>query len=264
MADNMGMSSGKVRVETLDETLGIVLVTIDCPPVNAINLELYRSIQATFEGLKFQNGVRCCILTGAGERAFVAGSDIDEFLELTPLNAPIRSATVRRAFTAIRECEVPVVGAINGAALGAGIAMAASCDILVASDTAVFGLPEIGVGVLGGTRHLSRLLPPLLVRRMALTGHRITAAELATHGGLSAVVTADKLMDEALRIAADVAKHNVHALRLQKQTLNLVEHMSLSDGYQVEQYATGLLSGTPDSKTLARSIRSGGRKANRS
>lgn len=248
------MSTGTVRVESLHGG-GIVKVTIDRPPVNAINLALYDQIRTAFDGLRMSDGVRCAILTGAGERAFVAGSDINEFGELSPINAPVRAQIVRRAFASIRECEVPVIGAINGAALGAGVAVAGSCDMLVAAEEATFALPEIGVGVLGGTKHLSRLVPLPLMRRMALTGHKISARELAHYGALAAVVPRPQLMQEALRLAHDVAKHSAPALRLQKQTLNLVEDLGVAQGYQVEQMATGILSGTPESKAAVAGFR---------
>jgi enoyl-CoA hydratase len=242
------MSQGEVRIETLDADLGVVRVTIDRAPVNAMGLHLYQELTDVFRRLRFEDGTKCAILTGAGDRAFVAGSDIGEFAKLSPENAPQRSAIVRGAFSAIRNCAVPVVGAINGAALGGGIALAASCDMLVASEHATFGLPEIGVGVLGGTKHLSRLVPPMLMRRMAMTGHRIGAEELARYGAIAAVVPLASLQDEALKLARDVARHHVPALRLQKEVMNLIEALGVQDGYQVEQLATGLLSGTPESK----------------
>lgn len=242
------MSKGEIRVATLDAELGIVEVAICRPPVNALSLELYRALTATFQGLQFENGVKCAILTGEGEKAFVAGSDIREFAELSPANAPQRAIVVRGAFSAIRNCAVPVIGAINGAALGAGVALAASCDMLVVAEGATFGLPEIGVGVLGGTKHLSRLVPPMLMRRMALTGHRISAAEMARYGAIDLVVPRDTFADAALKLAREIARHRTPALRLQKEIMNLIETVGVSDGYQIEQLATGLLSGTPESK----------------
>jgi enoyl-CoA hydratase len=237
-----------VSVEPLDPKTGVYRVTIDRKPVNAISLATYREIRTAFETISDNATARCVILTGAGERAFVSGSDVNEFAELSPANAPARARVVRGAFNAIRDCPVPVVGAINGAALGAGIALASACDILVASNNAVFGLPEINVGVLGGTRHLSRLVPTMMMRRMALTGERISAAEMLVCGALAAVVPLDRLAETAMKLAQQIASKSPVAARLQKETLNIIEGLGLKDGYQVEQMATGLLSGTPESK----------------
>jgi enoyl-CoA hydratase len=235
-----------IHVETVEA--GIYRVTIDRKPVNAVSIATYKEIRAVFEAISDDVAARCVILTGAGERAFVSGSDVNEFAELAPANAPARARIVRAAFNAIRDCPVPVVGAINGAALGAGIALASACDVLVASENAVFGLPEINVGVLGGTRHLARLVPPMLMRRMALTGDRITAKEMQTYGALASVVPIDQLAETALLLARQIASKSSVAARLQKETLNIIEGLGLKDGYQVEQMATGLLSGTPESK----------------
>jgi enoyl-CoA hydratase len=239
---------GDIHVEALDRSTGIYRVTIDRKPVNALSLATYKEIRQAFETLSEEGQARCVILTGTGDRAFVSGSDVNEFAALSPANAPARARVVRAAFNAIRDCPVPVIGAINGAALGAGVALASACDILVASESATFGLPEINVGVLGGTRHLARLVPPMLMRRMALTGYRITAAQMQAYGTLSAVVPSDRLAETALQLAQEIAAKSEPAIRLQKETLNIIENLALKDGYQVEQMATGLLSGTPESK----------------
>ncbi len=237
-----------IHVEALDQKSGVYRVMIDRKPVNALSLATYQELRVAFDAISDDAGARCIILTSAGERAFVSGSDVHDFAALSPANAPARARVVRSAFNAIRDCPVPVIGAINGAALGAGIALASACDILVASDRAVFGLPEINVGVLGGARHLARLVPPMIMRRMALTGHRISATQMHAYGALTAVVPFGQLAETALQLAQEIAAKSPPAVRLQKETLNVIENLSLKDGYQVEQMATGLLSGTMESK----------------
>src|SRR5699024_3406064 len=124
----------------------------------------------------------------------------------------------------------PVVGAINGAALGAGLAIMASCDIIVAASTAKVGLPEINVGLLGGGRHAMRLFGHSRVRRMMLTGMRVDGDELYRLGIVEASVPAEQVVDAALDIAQEIAEKSPLSVRLAKNTLNAIEEMSLRDG----------------------------------
>ncbi len=231
----------------------IAIVTLDRPPVNAIDTATYRALAEVFSGVADDPELRCVILTGAGTRAFCAGSDVREFKKLTPENSTRRARTIRAAFEAIWKCPLPVIGAVNGPALGAGLGICSYCDVLIASDTATFGLPEIKVGVLGGTKQLSRLVPPKKLRWMALTGETVTAQELKSFGGVEAVVAPDSLIPTAVTYAAKIAERSPTAVRLQKEALNLTEYMALAEGYQVEQAFTGLLSGSSESKEAASS-----------
>ena len=231
----------------------IAIVTIDRPPVNALDTPTYRAIAGLFSSVADDPELRCVILTAAGSRAFCAGSDVREFKQLTPENSVRRARTIRAAFEALWKCPLPVLGAINGPALGAGLAICSYCDVLVASENATFGLPEIKVGVLGGTKQLSRLVPPKKLRWMALTGETVTAHELKNFGGVEAVVAADSLMATAVSYATKIADRSPAAVRLQKEALNLTEFMALAEGYQVEQAFTGLLSGSSESKEAASS-----------
>jgi len=242
-----------LRVSRAESDQRIAIVTLDRPPVNAIDTATYRALAEVFSGVADDLEVRCVILTGAGTRAFCAGSDVREFKKLNPENSTRRARTIRAAFEAIWKCPLPVIGAINGPALGAGLAICSYCDVLIASDTATFGLPEIKVGVLGGTKQLSRLVPPKKLRWMALTGDTVTAQELKSFGGVEAVVAPDSLIPTAVTYAAKIAERSPTAVRLQKEALNLTEYMALAEGYQVEQAFTGLLSGSSESKEAASS-----------
>tara|TARA_B100000029_G_scaffold202182_1_gene200453 strand:- start:3023 stop:3517 length:495 start_codon:yes stop_codon:yes gene_type:complete len=146
------------------------------------------------------------------------------------------------------ECRKPVVAAINGPALGAGLAVAASADILIASESASVGLPEINVGLLGGGRHAMRLFGHSKTRRLMLTGQRLSGAELYRLGVVEECVPDDDLMRAALAIAEELASKSPVAMTLAKETLNTIEEMALRDGYRYEQNKTGELSKTEDSK----------------
>lgn len=242
-----------LRVSRAESDRRIAIVTLDRPPVNAIDTATYRALAEVFSGIADDPELRCVVLTGAGARAFCAGSDVREFKKLTPENSTRRARTIRAAFDAIWKCPLPVIGAVNGPALGAGLGICSYCDVLIASETATFGLPEIKVGVLGGTKQLSRLVPPKKLRWMALTGETVSAQELKSFGGVEAVVAADRLIATALAYAAKIAERSPTAVRLQKEALNLTEYMALAEGYQVEQAFTGLLSGSSESKEAASS-----------
>ena len=245
------MPDAQIRTELPDDHPHVLVATIDNPPVNVMNTALYLRMTELFEGIAADGKVRCIVLTGAGSRAFVAGSDVRDFAVLTPDTALARARVIRSAFTAIRDCVVPVIGAINGPALGAGMAIAAACDVVVAAENAVFGLPEINVGVLGGAQHLSRMVPPKRMRWMALSGQRLSARELNAAGGVERVVRADRLLVEALAMADEIAEKSPPAIRLQKECLNLIETLGVDEGYHIEQLGTAILSSLPESKEAA-------------
>lgn len=233
----------------------VTVVTIDRPPVNAMSLDAHRELLAALRGLGEDASVRCIVLTAAGERAFVAGGDVGELGALDPVSALERTRVVRDVFDAIRRNPVPVVGAINGAALGGGLVMAAQCDVLVAAENATFGLPEIDVGVMGGTKHLARIVPEKVMRWMALSGKRVTAAYLERLGVIQQVVPRERLLEAALEVADVICAKSPAAVGLMKEVMNLTEHMPLDEGYQVETYATAIISTHPDSKEAARAFK---------
>lgn len=226
---------------------GIATVTMDRPPVNAVNQEMYRELEDLFapEG-PLANAAKAAVLSGAG-RHFCAGNDLEEFGSLTPENSDSRMAEVRAAFFAIQDCPIPVIGAVHGAALGTGLAIAASCDFVIAADNARFGTPEVGVGVMGGARHLARLVPEPWVRWMYLTAEPVPAAQLLALGSLIRVVPSDELLPTALEHARLVSRHSGVVLRMAKRALNGIETMDLQPGYTFEQSLTTELSADPDS-----------------
>lgn len=220
---------------------------MDRPPVNAVNQAMYREIKRLFEEIGADPEVDAVILAGAGKH-FCAGNDLDEFKTLAPDNSPARMREVREAFWAISDCPVPVIGAVQGTAVGTGLALVASCDFAIASEDARLGVTEISVGVMGAAKHLSRLLPQPLVRALFFSGDPVPAAEFQRLGGLLAVVPREQLEAEAQSWAERIARHSPRAIRYAKQALNRIEFMELKPGYEYEQGLTGELSGYPDSK----------------
>ncbi len=254
------MTSQWIKLSRPDGHPHVLLVTIDHPPVNAMTLEVHRELlQAlrltdTNNDINTDTDIRCIILTGAGEHCFVAGGDVAELGAMDAEKALVRTRVIRQVFDAIRRNPVPVIGAINGHALGSGLVMMAQCDVVVASDNARFGLPEIAVGVMGGTKHLARIVPEKLMRWMALTGRRVDAAHLERLGVILKVVPQARLLDAALEVAADICTKSPAGVRLMKEVMNLTESMDLDNGYHVETYATAIMSTHPDSKEAAQAF----------
>lgn len=242
-----------LTVERRDEADAAV-VTLRRPPVNAVHQAMYLEILELFGRIdEYLPDVGAVVLRGDG-KMFSAGNDLSEFLTLTPRNSAGRMQLVRSAFYAVYDCPVPVIASVHGHALGTGLALAGSCDLVVAAEGAMFGVPEVGVGVMGGAKHLSRLVPEQVVRKMYLTAEPVEAAELLPYGGISEIVPEDELLDAALRLAGRITRHSKLAVRTAKQSLNTIEYMDLKAGYEFEQRLTGQLAGSGDSRESRRAI----------
>ncbi|MFM9942060.1 MAG: enoyl-CoA hydratase/isomerase family protein [Hyphomicrobiaceae bacterium] len=225
----------------------IAVVTMDHPPVNAQNAEFNVEMAYAFDMISDRHDVRVAVLTGAG-KVFSAGADLKARPDRTKAGERWQhNRRARESYHAIRECTKPVIAAINGAALGAGLAVAASCDILLCAEEASLGLPEIDVGLLGGGKHTQRLFSHSTRRRMMLTGYRVPGAELYRLGIVEACVPRAELMPRAMAMAREIASKSPAAIRLAKRTLNTIEDMSLRDGYRYEQNMTTELGEHPDS-----------------
>ena len=251
------MSSRFSRLTTKRDGHGVVTVFLHRPPVNAVDLLMYRELHELFVGIdQLGPGVRAVVLTGDGKH-FCAGNDLDDFATMDRDNVRERMFQVREAFFAIQDCSVPVVGAVAGAALGTGLAIAASCDFVVAADDAVFGLPELSVGVHGGARHLGRLVSQPIVRWMYFTGERLTGEELRALGAVIAVVPRDELLHRALVEARRIAAYSPTAVRMGKRGLNEIEFADVRRGYEHEQGLTARMMDHPDSKVALRAALAG-------
>jgi enoyl-CoA hydratase/carnithine racemase len=233
----------------------VATLTLDSPPVNALTRTLNDELTLALDRISEMDEVRVVVLTGAG-KVFCAGADLKGRASVIkgPGDLPAHSRRTRECFHAIRECAKPVICAINGAALGSGVAMAASSDILIASEKASLGLPEVDVGLLGGCRHAMRLFSHSRLRRMMLTGMRVPGPELYRLGIIEECTTPEDLMPKALELAATIASKSPVSTRMGKHTLNVIEDMSLRDGYRYEQDMTALIGKTDDAKEAQRAF----------
>jgi enoyl-CoA hydratase/carnithine racemase len=240
-----------------DLDAGVATVTMDRPPVNAVDLVMYRELRDLFADIdRIGPGVRAVVLTGQGKH-FCAGNDLDDFATMDRDNVRERMFHVREAFFAIQDCAVPVIGAVAGAALGTGMAIAASCDFVVAAPDASFGLPELSVGVHGGVRHLSRLVSQPVARWMYFTGQRLSGEEMRALGAVIAVVPREELVARARAEARRIAAYSPTAVRMGKRGLNDIEFVDIRRGYEHEQGLTAKMMDHPDSKVALHASRSG-------
>ncbi|TYB57438.1 crotonase [Nonomuraea sp. PA05] len=240
---------------SLQEFGATTVVTLDRPPVNAVNLSMYEEIRDLFGRFDERLPATKAVVLTSDAKHFCAGNDLDEFLTLDPRNSAGRMRLVRDAFAAIYDCPVPVVGAVRGAALGTGLAIAASCDVIVAGESARFGTPEVSVGVMGGGAHLARLVPQPIMRAMYFTADPWPASDLVGFGSVLRVVPDDEVLDSALALTGKMTRHSLTALRHAKESLNTIEFMDLKAGYEFEQRMTGRLSGEPDSREAVAALR---------
>jgi enoyl-CoA hydratase len=234
---------------------GIATVVFDRPPVNAQSHATREEFIRLFDALGDGDDVRVIILTGAGD-IFSAGADIKERVNQTrePGAYTRNNRTVREFFYAARDCTRPVIAAVNGPALGAGFALALSCDIVLASDNAIFAMPEIDVGLAGGAGFLMEHLGRSQGRAMYFTGRRAPAAELYRLGVIEACVPRAGLMDAARDLARTIAAKSPLAVRQIKRTLNTIEEMPVRDAYRYEQSVTVELSHSEDAKEAQRAF----------
>jgi enoyl-CoA hydratase len=236
----------------------IATVTLERPPVNAVDTDTFREIRDAFTAFNDDRDVRAVVFTAAGTRAFMGGADLKTINKrpvsenATEIIDPPRMA--RDAMWAITDCAVPVIGAINGPALGAGLAFAACCDVLFAADHATFGTTEINVGLLGASAHLMLLVGRHKAREMYFSGERVPASELYRLGAVRAVVPADELLDTAYEFARELAAKSPIAMRLAKEAMNRTEFLPLKEAYRTEQDYTARLLKFDDAKEANRAF----------
>jgi enoyl-CoA hydratase len=241
-----------VRLEIADH---IATVTMDRPPVNAQNRQAREELIRVFDEISARDDVRVAILTATG-KLFSAGADVKERVGIAqePSDYIRNNRLVRDFFDAVADCAKPVICAVNGGAFGAGFALMLACDIMIASEDAYFVISELDVGLAGGGRFLMDHFGKSMTRYIYFTGRRIAAAELHRLGVLSVLVPHEKLMDEAMAIAREIAAKSPVAVREVKRALNAVEEMPARDGYRFEQTVTVALSKTEDAKEAQRAF----------
>lgn len=224
----------------------IAVVTLNRPPVNALDRAMRDRIIAVFDEISERQDVRVAILTGAG-KTFCAGADLRARPDLKRAGAfHDHNRVTRETSNSISECSKPVIAAVNGAALGAGMGLMAFCDIMLACDEATFGMPEIDVGLAGGAAMMHTLFGRSAMRRMMYTGRRVDAAEMYRHGIIETVTTREGLLPAAMEIAREIASKAPLGIKFAKQSCNMVENMPQRDAYRIEQNFTMALAATED------------------
>ncbi|MDQ1520030.1 MAG: enoyl-CoA hydratase [Actinomycetota bacterium] len=228
----------------------IAVVTIDNPPVNALPVAGWFALAAAIRDAGHDPDVRALIVNAEG-KGFQCGVDIKE-LAADPTNDTLIGVNrgCYETFAAVYDCEVPVIAAVNGYCLGGGVGIAGNADIVVASDDATFGVPEVDRGALGVATHLARFVPTHKLRMMFFTGATITAQELLAFGTVERVVPRDQLLDAAFEIATVIAKKSPLVMRRAKESLNMIDPVDVKRSYRFEQGFTFELNLQGDSDEL--------------
>ena len=209
--------------------------------LNALNSQVLEELDATLDAVNLDE-VRCLILTGAGQKSFVAGADIGEMSALTKAEGEAFGKKGNDIFRKIETFPIPVIAAVNGFALGGGCEISMSCDIRICSDNAVFGQPEVGLGItpgFGGTQRLARLVGPGMAKQMIYTARNIKADEAYRIGLVNAVYPQEELMAAAEKMAAGIAKNAPIAVRNCKKAINEGLDAEMDDAIVIEEKLFG-------------------------
>jgi enoyl-CoA hydratase len=228
----MSVSTG-ITSELRDE--GICVVTMDHPPVNALPVQGWFDLATALDEAGADTETKVVVLRAEG-KGFNAGVDIKEMQNTTGFDALIgANKGCYAAFKAVYECKVPVIAAVQGHCLGGGVGLVGNADIVVASDDAFFGVPEVNQGALGAATHLARLVPQHLMRTLYFTARTIPAADLLQYGSVFDVAPRTQLDDLALGLAADIAAKDGRVIRAAKEALNGIDPIDVNRSYRFEQ-----------------------------
>jgi enoyl-CoA hydratase len=241
------MSYENILVESRD---GVAVITLNRPKVlNALNRALFAELESAVDGIAVDSAVRVVILTGAGEKAFAAGADIQELAQVSGVDGQQLALRGQRLFSKIETLRVPVIAAINGFALGGGCELALACTIRIASETAKLGQPEVKLGLIpgyGGSQRLPRLVGKGAGLKLILTGEMIGAAEALRIGLVEEVVAADQLLARAEQIAKTIAAQAPLAVEKCLEAVHAGCDMPLGEALAHEAALFGLCCGTAD------------------
>jgi enoyl-CoA hydratase len=228
----------------------IATITFNRPEVlNALNDASLKEFSHAIDNVAEDGDIRVLILTGAGDKSFVAGADITEFLKFNALKAKLFSEMGHGLVNKLQEMPIPVIAAVNGFALGGGCEVVIACDFIYASENAMFGLPEINLGIIpgfGGTQRLPRLIGKNRAKEMIFTGKMIPAAEAQAMGLVNKVCAQDQLMDEVLNVARIIVSKGKVSLRAAKQAINSGMDVDLKTGCRIEIDAFAICLASPD------------------
>ncbi|MCH5257889.1 MAG: enoyl-CoA hydratase/isomerase family protein [Lachnospiraceae bacterium] len=229
--------------------VGIITINRE-KALNALNSTVLDELDKTLDAVDLDN-IRCLILTGAGAKSFVAGADIGEMSTLTKAQGEAFGKKGNDVFRKLETFPLPVIAAVNGFALGGGCEIAMSCDIRICSDNAVFGQPEVGLGItpgFGGTQRLARLVGPGMAKQMIYTARNIKADEALRIGLVNAVYPQEELMAAAEKMAAGIAKNAPIAVRNCKKAINDGLEVPMDDAIVIEEKLFGDCFETEDQK----------------
>ena len=233
----------------VDGQVGII--TINRPKaLNALNSDVLKDLEAVVDGVNLDE-IRCLILTGAGEKSFVAGADIAQMSDLSIAEAEAFSKLGNDLFRKIEVLPIPVIAAVNGFALGGGCEISMSCDIRICSENALFGQPEVGLGItpgFGGTQRLARIVGPGMAKQLIYTARNIKAPEALRIGLVNAVYPQEELMAQALKMAKGIAKQAPIAVRASKKAINDGLEVGMDDAIVIEEKLFGECFETEDQK----------------
>jgi len=236
----------------LDIQDGIATITFNRPKaLNALNPEVMEDLGEALKQISGNKEVRAVILTGAGDKAFVAGADIGAMAGQTPLEAKRFSGRGHEVIFALEALEIPIIAAVNGFALGGGIEIAMACDFIYASENAKFGQPEINLGIIpgfGGTQRMARLVGKGWAKELCLTGEMISAQKAREIGLINKIFPPEALMAEAMKTAKLMASKGRAAIRAIKQAMNRGFDVDLRNGCAMEVDAFAVTFTSPDAK----------------
>ncbi len=230
----------------------IAVVTINRPKsLNSLNSATLQEIYECFTDIASRKDIKVVILTGSGQKAFVAGADISEMVNATPAEGKTMGMVAYKAFKQIEECPQVVIAAVNGYALGGGCEISMACDIRIASDNAKFGQPEVNLGILpgfGGTQRLARLVGKGRAKELIFTADMISAEEAYRIGLANHVVPQAELIDYCKEMAKKIISKASYGVSLAKQSINVGLDVDLASGLQLEANLFGLAFSTHDKK----------------
>ena len=224
-----------MAIETSIDDRGIADVVMNSPPVNALTVAGWFELADAVRGLGQDPSVRVVVLRAEG-RGFNAGVDIKEMQTTSGFDALVgANRGCAAAFAAVYECAIPVISAVHGFCLGGGVGLVGNSDIIIASEDAYFGLPEVDRGALGAATHLARLVPQHKMRQMVYTATNVTAEELLAYGSVYRVVPRDELLAAAREVAAAIAAKSPAVIRAAKESLNGIDLWDVRKSYRYEQ-----------------------------
>lgn len=248
-----------IRSELRDD--GVRLITMDAPPVNALTVQGWFDLAETLDEAGEDPATKVVVLRADG-RGFNAGVDIKQMQTTEGFDALIgANKGCFAAFKAVYECSVPVIAAVHGFCLGGGVGLVGNADVVIASDEAYFGVPEVKQGALGAATHMARLVPQHLMRALYFTARTVKASELLQFGSVYQVVPRDQLDDAAFAVAGEIAEKDTRVIRAAKEALNGIDPVDVNKSYRFEQGFTMELNLMGVSDELRDSF-AGTRKAN--